>query len=71
MDSPKVNTWYSLMHDKIIVPFLFCEKTIIANTYQYLFENYVIPQLLNLQPNTCFNKMDTLSEEIKHARSLR
>ena len=44
-DSPKLNVWCGIMHDKIICPFFFAEKLITAQIYLDLLTEYVSPQL--------------------------
>ncbi|KFM60000.1 Transposable element Tc1 transposase, partial [Stegodyphus mimosarum] len=48
-DSPKVNVWCGLMHDRDNVPFFSTEKTV--SSVVYLLENFVFPQLEKLQPH--------------------
>ncbi|KFM68198.1 hypothetical protein X975_25037, partial [Stegodyphus mimosarum] len=50
-DSPKVNVWCGLMHDRVIGPFLFTEKTVSSVVYLDMLENFVFPQLEELQPH--------------------
>ncbi|XP_071043842.1 protein GVQW3-like [Parasteatoda tepidariorum] len=42
-DSPKVNVWCGLMHNKVIGPFLFTEKTVLSVVYLDILENFVFP----------------------------
>ena len=49
-DSPKLNAWCGIMHDKIIGPFFFAEKSITAQIYLDLLTEYVSPQLEQYQP---------------------
>ncbi|KFM65698.1 Transposable element Tcb2 transposase, partial [Stegodyphus mimosarum] len=51
MDSPKVNVWCGLMHDRVIGPFFFTEKTVSSVVYLDMLENFVFPQLEELQPH--------------------
>ena len=44
-DSPKLNVWCGIMHDNIIDPFFFAEKSITAQIYLDLSTEYVSPQL--------------------------
>ena len=44
-DSPKVNVWCVLMHNRVIGPFFFCKRTITVNIYLDMLEQYVAPQL--------------------------
>ena len=44
-DSLKLNVWCGIMHDKIIGPFSFAEKSITAQIYLDLLTEYVSPQL--------------------------
>ncbi|KFM61029.1 hypothetical protein X975_23527, partial [Stegodyphus mimosarum] len=50
-DSPKVNVCCGLMHDRVIGPFVFTEKTVSSAVYLDMLENFVFPQLEELQPN--------------------
>ena len=49
-DSPELNVWCGIMHDKIIGPFFFAEKSIAAQIYLDLLTEYVSPQLEQYQP---------------------
>ena len=42
-DSPKLIVWCGIMHDKIIGPFFFAEKSITAQIYLDLLTEYVSP----------------------------
>ena len=55
-DSPKVNVWCGIMHDKIIGPFFFAEKSITAKIYLDLLTEYVSPQLEQYQPLVIFRQ---------------
>ncbi|KFM61825.1 hypothetical protein X975_12247, partial [Stegodyphus mimosarum] len=50
-DSPKVNVWCELMHDRVTGPFFFTEKTISSVVYLDMLENFVFSQLEELQPH--------------------
>ncbi|KFM64525.1 hypothetical protein X975_16921, partial [Stegodyphus mimosarum] len=50
-DTPKVNVWCGLMHDGVIGPFFFTEKTVSSVVYLDMLENFVFPQLEELQPH--------------------
>ncbi|KFM65773.1 hypothetical protein X975_25152, partial [Stegodyphus mimosarum] len=50
-DSTKVNVWCGLMHDRVIGPFVFTEKTVSSVVYLDMLENFVFPQLEELQPH--------------------
>ncbi|KFM62835.1 hypothetical protein X975_24013, partial [Stegodyphus mimosarum] len=50
-DSPKVNVWCGLMHDRVIGLFVFTEKTVLSVVYLDMLENFVFPQLEELQPH--------------------
>ena len=43
-DSPILSVWCEVMHDKIIGPFFFAEKSIAAQIYLDLLTEYVSPQ---------------------------
>ncbi|KFM58603.1 hypothetical protein X975_04675, partial [Stegodyphus mimosarum] len=47
-DSPKVNLWCGLMHDRGIGPCFFTEKTASSVVYLDMLENFVFPQLEEL-----------------------
>lgn len=55
-DSPKVNVWCGLMHNKIIGPFFFAELSITGNIYLDMLQHFVIPQLNDLQPRVIFQQ---------------
>lgn len=55
-DSPKVNVWCGLMHNRIVGPFFFAEPTITANVYLDMLELYVEPQLRPFQPWIVFQQ---------------
>lgn len=48
-NSPKLNVWCGLMHDKLIGPFFFVEQTITGNVYFDMLEQYVFPQLEQIE----------------------
>ncbi|KFM72979.1 Transposable element Tc1 transposase, partial [Stegodyphus mimosarum] len=50
-DSPKVNVWCGQMHDRVIGPFFFTEKTVSSVVYLDMLENFVFPQLEELHPH--------------------
>ena len=56
-DSPKLNVWCGIMHDKIIGPFFFAEKSIAAQIYLDLLTEYVSPQLEQYQPLVIFQQL--------------
>ena len=53
-DSPKLNVWCGIMHDKIIGPFFLAEKSITAQIYLNLLTEYVSPQLEQYQLQVVF-----------------
>ena len=53
-DSPKLNVWCGIMHDKIIGPFFFAEKSITALIYLDVLTEYVSPKLKQYQPQVIF-----------------
>ena len=55
-DSPKLNVWCGIMHDKIIGPFFFAEKSITAQIYLDLLTEYASPQLEQYQPLVIFQQ---------------
>ena len=54
--SPKLNVWCGIMHDKIIGPFFFAEKSITAQIYLDLLTDYVSQQLEQYQPPVIFQQ---------------
>ena len=55
-DSPKVNVWCGLMKNRIIGPFFFHEKSITGPVYQDMLEQFVYPQVADLQPQVIFQQ---------------
>ena len=55
-DSPKVNVWCGLMHNKIIGPFFFNEPPTTATVYLDMLEGYVTPQLQEFRPWILFQQ---------------
>ena len=55
-DSPKLNVWCGIMHDKIIGPFFFAEKSIIVKIYLNLSTEYVSPQLEQFEQQVIFQQ---------------
>lgn len=55
-DGPKLNVWCGLMHNLIIGPFFFAEQTVTGNTYLDMLDQFVVPQLMHLQPNVIFQQ---------------
>ena len=55
-NSPKLNVWCGIMHDKIIGPFFFTEKSITAQIYLDVLTKYVSPQLEQYQPQVIFQQ---------------
>ena len=55
-DSPKLIVWCGIMHNKIIGPFFFAEKSITAQIYLNLLTEYVSPQLEQYQPLVIFQQ---------------
>ena len=55
-DSFKLNVWCGIMHDKIIGPFFFAEKSITAQIYLDVLTEYVSPQLKQYQPQVIFQQ---------------
>jgi hypothetical protein len=41
--SPKMNVWAGLMHEKMIGPFAFAEKTVTRRSYLDMLELYALP----------------------------
>ena len=56
LDSPKLNVWCGIMHDKIIGPFFFAEKSITAQIYLKVLTEYALPQLEQYQPQVIFQQ---------------
>ena len=55
-DSPKLNVWCGIMHDKIIGPFFFAEKSLTAQIYFNLLIEYVSSHLEQYQPRVIFQQ---------------
>ena len=53
-DSPKLIVWCGIMHDKIICPLFFAEKSITAQIYLNVLTEYVSPQLEQYEPQVIF-----------------
>lgn len=51
-DSPKLNVWCALFHNKVIGPFFFVEKTITGLVYLDMLELFVFPQLDDIEQQT-------------------
>lgn len=58
-DSPKVNVWCALIHDRIIGSFFFAEKTVTSVIYLDMLQNFVFPQTEVLQPEIVFQQDST------------
>ena len=48
-DSPKVNVWCGLMHNRIVGPFFFKEKTVNGSIYLYMLERFSLSKLQDFQ----------------------
>ena len=57
-DSPKLNVWCGIMHDKTIGPFFFAEKSIAAQINLDFLTEYVSPKLEQYQPRVIFQQDD-------------
>jgi hypothetical protein len=55
-DSPKVNVWCELMFNRTIEPFVFAESTVTKETYLDMLEQFVVPQVEDLQPTLIFQQ---------------
>uniref|UniRef100_T1JC22 Tc1-like transposase DDE domain-containing protein n=1 Tax=Strigamia maritima TaxID=126957 RepID=T1JC22_STRMM len=55
-DSPKVNVWCGLMQDRIIGPFYFAETNVNGDVYLDMLEQYIAPQLQDLQLKVIFQQ---------------
>ena len=55
-NSPKLNVWCGIMHDKIISPFFFTEKSITAQIYLDILTEYLSPQFERYQPQVIFQQ---------------
>lgn len=51
-DSPKVNVWCGLMYDQVIGPFFFAEKTINGTIYLDMLEQFLFPQIEEIEEQT-------------------
>ncbi|PNF28847.1 hypothetical protein B7P43_G04418 [Cryptotermes secundus] len=52
----KSNVWCALMHDQVIGPFFFAEKTAISVIYLDMLQNFVYPQIETLQSEIIFQE---------------
>lgn len=48
-DSPKVNVWCGLLHDQVVGPFFFAEKTINGIIYLDMLEQFLFPQIEDIE----------------------
>ena len=48
-NSPKVNVWCGLLHNKVIGPFFFAGQTVTQYSYLDMLEGFAYPQLANVQ----------------------
>lgn len=55
-DSPKVNVWCGLMYNRIFGPFFFAEKTINGAVYLDMLENFLFPQLEEIEDRIIFQQ---------------
>lgn len=55
-DSPKVNVWCGMMNNIIIGPFFFGESTITSSVYLDMLQQFVEPQVEELQPSIIFQQ---------------
>ena len=55
-NSPKLNVWCGMMHNKMIGPFFFAEKSTTAQIYLDVLAEYVSPQLEQYQPQVIFQQ---------------
>ena len=56
-DSPKVNVWCDLLHDRSVGPFFFMEDTVTSTIYMNMLEGFTLPQIEDLQLDIIFNRM--------------
>jgi hypothetical protein len=63
--SSKVNVKACLMHDKLIGPFFFMEKTVTGHLYLDMLELYALPQL---PPQTILQQAGVLPHFCQHVR---
>jgi hypothetical protein len=54
--SPKLNVWCGLMHNRVIGPFIFAEQTVTTTIYCDMLENFMVPQVEDLQPTVIFQQ---------------
>jgi hypothetical protein len=64
--SPKVNVWAGLMHNKLIGPFFFSEKTVTRRSYLDMLELY---PLLQLTPQTIHQQDEVAPHFCHHVRN--
>ncbi|GBL85885.1 hypothetical protein AVEN_183664-1 [Araneus ventricosus] len=55
-DSPKVNVWCGLLHDRIIEPFFLSEVTVRSVNYLDILEIFAFPQIKDLQLEIIFQQ---------------
>jgi len=55
-DSPKVNVWCGLLHDRLVGPFFFAEDTVTSTIYMNMLEGFAFPQIEDLQPDIIFQQ---------------
>ena len=59
-DSPKVNVWCGLLHDRLLSPFFIAEDTVTSTIYMNMLEGFAFPHIEDLQPNIIFQQDDAL-----------
>jgi hypothetical protein len=62
-DSPKVNVWYVLTHERVIGPYFFDEDIITRSSFIQILENYALLQLKN---NNLLLKLDGIPVHFAH-----
>ena len=55
-DSPKLNVWCDLLHDRLAGPFFFAEDTVTSTVYMNMLEGFAFTQIENLQPDIIFQQ---------------
>jgi hypothetical protein len=75
--SPKVNMWAGLMHNKLVGPFFFSEKSLTGRSYLDILELYALPQLPpqtvlqqdEMPPHSCHHVRNHLDREMAGCKS--
>ena len=55
-DSPKLNVWLGLLHDRLVGLFFFAEDSVTSTIYMNVLEEFAFPQNEDLQPEINFRQ---------------